>query len=192
MDNKKNAQQGTANCQLPTVNYYKATRDGNLQIFFFAILLLVATTSLSATEVASSVVTCAPDFSWQQAGKVEHLAALGGKPVLLVITPSPKTWAFHYQLWELRGMYEKLAAQGMIACVAFTKQEGRIGSNIPFIPVLDGLAVGKAYGVESDFAVAVIGADGNLDCLSRRPLSGQRIHDLINASYTTQARLRRP
>lgn len=158
---------------------------------FFATLILLASLSFAASELASSVAVWAPDFSWQQPGKREHLAALRGKPVLLLIAPSPKNWAFRSQLGELRGMYEKLAAQEMIACVAFTKEEGRIKSNIPFIPVLDGSAVGEAYGVGDHFAVAVIGADGNLDCLSRRPLPGQRIHDLIDASYTTQARLRR-
>jgi hypothetical protein len=58
--------------------------------------------------------------------------------------------------------------------------------------VLDGPAIAAAYNVRKGFAVAVIGADGNLDCLSTRPLPGQRIHDLIDASYTTQFLLRRP
>ena len=154
---------------------------------FFAILAV----SLAATEATSSVVAPAPDFSWKQEGKEAHLSSLRGKPVLLLIARSPKTGALRTQLRELRGNYEKLAAQGMVACVAWTQKEGRIPSNIPFITLLHGAATAEAYGVQESFAVAVIGADGNLDCLSKRPLPGARIHDLIDASYTTQTLLRR-
>lgn len=158
------------------------------------IMLLVLGGSISGRSEAmpSSVVAPAADFSWRQGGRIEHLSSLRGKPVLLIIAPSPKTHALRSQLGELKDLYEKLAAQGMIACVAFTQEEGRIPSNIPFVVVLDGPATAAAYNVHKGFAVAVIGADGNLDCLSTRPLPAQRIHDLIDASYTTQSLLRRP
>lgn len=157
---------------------------------FFLFFLLLAT-SLTATEGTSSVVAPAPDFSWKQEGRETHLSSLRGKPVLLILARTPNTRALRSQLRELRGSYEKLAAQGMVACVAWTEKEGRIPSNIPFITALHGAAIAEAYGVQKSFAVAVIGADGNLDCLSMHPLPGARIHDLIDASYTVQTLLRR-
>ena len=42
-----------------------------------------------------------------------------------------------------------------------------------------------------DGAIAVIGADGNLDCFSTRVLPAQRIFDIIQNSYTNQKQLRR-
>ena len=168
-------------------------KNSSRRLLTFLMLLVLGGSVLAHSEaMPSSIVAPAPDFFWRQGGKIEHLSSLRGKPVLLIIAPSPKTHALRSQLGELKDLYEKLAAQGMIACVAFTQEEGRVPSNVPFVVVLDGPATAAAYNVRKGFAVAVIGADGNLDCLSTRPLPGQRIHDLIDASYTTQSLLRRP
>ena len=164
------------------------------QRFFIRLAFLIASALapfLSAAE-SSNVPFPAPDVRWQRGSTIEHLASLRGKPVLLLIAPSPESHAFRQQLHELKGLYEHLATQHMIGVVAFTKQGGRIPSNVPFITLLDGPATAAAYDISGSFAVAVIGADGNLDCLSTRPLSGQRIHDLIDASYATQEAMRRP
>ncbi|HLB33174.1 MAG: hypothetical protein A3F67_11295 [Verrucomicrobia bacterium RIFCSPHIGHO2_12_FULL_41_10] len=168
--------------------------------FLLALLIInISTTALAIAEpvesshaITSCVVFTAPDFSWQQPnGKTEHLVSLRGKPVLLLIAPSPHSAAFHHQLRELKGVYERLAAQGLICIAAFTKEDGRIPSNIPFVTASCGMDVARAYDVQQGFAVAVIGRDGNLDCLSTRVLPGQRIYDLVDASYTTQEALRR-
>jgi hypothetical protein len=121
---------------------------------------------------------------------VIKLSALRGTPVLLVITPSAKDRAFRSQMSQLRGSYEKMAAQGALCFVAFTSEAGRVPSNIPFIVVDDPTRTAAAYDVSGKFSVAVIGRDGNLDCLSAKPLPGQRILDLFqnNASMQTQLR----
>ena len=80
----------------------------------------------------------------------------------------------------------------MICLAAFTQEAGPIRSNIPFITVDHGPAVGAAYGSTDHFALAVIGPDGNLDCFSTHVLAGQRIDDLIDASYVNQVKMRRP
>jgi hypothetical protein len=111
--------------------------------------------------------------------------------VVLLIAPDPRDRSFRKQCLELRGRYERLAARGMICFAAFTGEGGVIPSNIPFLTVNDPLSAATAYDRPRGFSVAVIGVDGNLDCLSTRPLPGQRILDLINNNAAVQEQLRR-
>jgi hypothetical protein len=139
-----------------------------------------------------SVVNAAPAFAGGgTAGRKITLASLRGKPVILVFAPSPSDLKFRKQMSEFKGSYERLAAQGMISFAAFTSAPGRIPSNIPFILVDDPSPVASAYGVGNGFAIAVIGPDGNLDCLSLKALPGQRILDLVNNNAARQTDMRR-
>lgn len=156
-----------------------------------AIILLLPLIASSKGASVSGVSNAAPGFSGGAAqGKNISLQSLRGRPVLLLITPSADDRSFRRQLTELRGRFERLAAKGMIGFVAFTGTPGVIRSNIPFLTVNDPAAVSASYDV-SGFAVAVIGVDGNLDCLSAKPLPGQRILDLVNNNASVQEKLRR-
>ena len=138
------------------------------------------------------MVNSAPEFTGGAAAdRSIKLSSLRGRPVLLVIAPSPKDRAFRYQMSELRGHFERLAAQGIICFSAFTGSGGRIPSNIPFVLVNDPASTATSYGVPEGFAIAVIGRDGNLDCLSTKPLPGQRILDLAMNNAGMQRLLRR-
>lgn len=140
---------------------------------------------------AAGVVSAAPVFTGgASTGKNITLASLRGRPVLLLIAPSPRNRAFRTQLRELRGRYERLAAQGVLCFAAFTEGVDRIPSNIPFITVNDPVATASAYGSREGFSIAVIGRDGNLDCLSTRPLPGQRVLDLVMNNAAMQEILR--
>lgn len=153
---------------------------------------MLSLAAVSAPAKGSSVVNAAPSFSGgASAGRNIQLSSLKGKPVILVIAPSPRNRAFRGQMSELKGRYERLAAQGLLCFAAFTTEGGRIRSNIPFIEVNDPTATAAAYDVSKGFAIAVIGRDGNLDCLSTRPLPGQRILDLVMNNASVQEQLRR-
>lgn len=158
-----------------------------------ALLLgMLSLAAVSASAKGSSVVNAAPSFSGgASAGRNIQLSSLRGKPVILVIAPSPRDRAFREQMSELKGRYERLAAQGLLCFAAFTTEGGRIRSNIPFIEVNDPTSTAAAYDVSKGFAIAVIGRDGNLDCLSTRPLPGQRILDLVMNNASVQEQLRR-
>ena len=150
------------------------------------------TNGMNSALLNSTLVNAAPDFSGgAEAGQKLTLTALRGKPVLLVIAPSPKDRAFLKQMRELRGIYERYSAQGGLAFAALTGGGGRIPSNIPFILVNDPAAVASSYDVTKGFAIAVIGRDGNLDCLSTKPLPGQRIYDLVINNAGMQQQFRR-
>lgn len=161
---------------------------------FWSLTILSPYSLFSATppEATSPIVALAPDVTWQQHGQVKHLSSLQGQPVLLLIAPTPNSWDFYRQLNALKGSYEHLAQQRLVCLAAFTEEEGPVHSNIPFITVSHGSAVGEAYKATNHFALALISPDGNLDCFSTHVLAGQRINDLIDASYTHQLQLRRP
>jgi len=150
-----------------------------------------STPSTHSVESSHYIISPAPDVYWKKGNNIEHLASLRGKPVLILFTDTPLNHAFRHQLRELQGHYERLAAHGLICAVAFTQETGSIPSNIPFITLLNGENSAKAYGISHNFGIALLGADGNLDCLSTHPLSGQRIDDLMNASYAVQEALRK-
>lgn len=152
----------------------------------------MAATQTNKPSAASTVVNAAPAFAGgANVGKNITLSSLRGKPVFLVIAPSPRDKAFRKQMKEFRGYYERLAAQGSIAFAAFTVEGGRVPSNIPFIIVNDPASTAAAYDVQGRFAIAVIGRDGNLDCLSTKPLPGYRILDLVMNNAEMQQQLRR-
>jgi peroxiredoxin len=167
------------------------TRLRSIALFLFASLMPgVDGCVLHAKD--SQVVNAASGFTGgASAGRKITLASLKGKPVVLVIAPSPKDRAFRAQMSEFRGRYERMASLGMLFFAAFTSDGGRIPSNIPFILVDDPASVASAYDIIKGFAVAVIGRDGNLDCLSTKPLPGQRILDLSMNNADVQLGLRR-
>lgn len=140
----------------------------------------------------ATVVRPAPDFQWINAGgNLESASKFRKQPIVLLIAPSPRTWAFRSQVGQLQRVFQRLSATGAVCVAAFTEETGTIRSNIPFVRAQDGPRVAFLYGVQQGFAVAVIGKDGNLDVLSTRVLSGQRILDIIGNSFALQQALRR-
>ena len=157
-----------------------------------ALAMTVSVAIASAEGSKRSVPNAAASFAGGAAeGRTVTLSSLKGKPVLLLIAPSPKDPSFRTQVLDLRGCFERLVSHGTICFAAFTRESGVIPSNIPFLTVNDPAAVASSYDVVSGFAVAVIGVDGNLDCISTKPLPGQRIIDIINNNASLQEKLRR-
>jgi hypothetical protein len=159
-----------------------------------AVFLVTGFLATPVSGIAKDAVraNAAPSFTGgASAGRTITLASLRGKPVLLLVAPSPRDRAFRSQLAELKDRYERLASQGLLCFAAFTTEDGRIPSNIPFVMVNDPAATATAYDVQTGFAIAVIGRDGNLDCLSAKPLPGQRVLDLVMNNASVQEMLRR-
>jgi hypothetical protein len=156
-----------------------------------AMTALLAALCLSAA-LQAEVVREAPAFTWTDStGSAKPLKNLRGQPVVLVIAKSPREWAFRSQVGQLQKIYARFAAEKLLCVAAFSGEQDLIRSNIPFLTVPDGPGTAAAYEVPTGFAIAVIGADGNLDCFSTRVLPAQRIYDIIVNSYTNQKQLRR-
>lgn len=133
------------------------------------------------------VVRPAPDFSWiDYNGKSLTLDSLKGQSVVVLIAPSPRTRAFRAQVGQLQKAYQRFAAEKLVCFAAFTEEGGTIQSNIPFVVAADGPRVAFLYDVPKGFAIAVIGPDGNLDCLTDKVLPAQRILDIMDNNFAVQ------
>jgi peroxiredoxin len=153
-------------------------------------ILLAFCSAFSGVE--ANVVRWAPDFSWlKSGGNRATLKSLRGQPVVLVVAPSPRHGKFRKQARQLQRTYQLLGNDKAVMVAAFTQEPGVIRSNIPFVLAANPGAVAQSYGVAGDFAVFVIGRDGNLDEISDRVLSGQRVLDIINNSFVAQRDNRR-
>jgi peroxiredoxin len=154
---------------------------------------ILAAAVLAAFSAAdANVARWAPDFAWLKSGNNRAtLKSLRGQPVVLVVAPSPRHGQFRKQAKELQKTYQLLGNDKAVMVAAFTQEPGVIRSNIPFVLAADPEAIAQSYGVTEDFAIFVIGRDGNLDEISDRVLPGQRVLDIINNSFVAQRDNRR-
>ncbi len=145
-----------------------------------------------APETCANVVRPMPDFGWvTYTGATESASRFRGQAVVVLVAPSPRDRRFRSQVGQLQQVFQRLSATGAVCVAAFTSDLGQIRSNIPFALAQDGPRVAYNLGIESGFAIAVVGKDGNLDSISSRVLSGQRVLDLIGNSFAVQQALRR-
>ncbi len=133
----------------------------------------------------------APNFTWiDDAGKPRDLKSFqgaSGQPTLLVIAPSPRDWTFRAQVGQLQKAYQRFSAQKHHLLAAFTQEDGRIRSNIPFVTVprrpAHGLSLRSVEGLRARESSA---PDGNLDYLSTKVVPAQRILDIMDANAQVQ------
>ncbi len=139
------------------------------------------------------VVNPAPNVPWlDSTGRAQGLKAFRGQPVVVIVAPSPRDRSFREQVGQLNKMYERYAANKIVFIVAFTQEQGRIRSNIPFLLAADGPRTSYDFKTGEKFGIALIGRDGNLDYVTNKVLPAQRIFDVVGASFVTQEKLRRP
>ena len=154
-------------------------------------LLAILFTGFVSTASAR-VVRPAQDFTWiDYNGKTASLKSLRGQAVVVLIAPSPRSWTFRSQIGQLQKAYQRFAAQKLVCFAAFTQEGGVVRSNIPFVTAADGPNVAFRYEVAKGFAIAIIGPDGNLDCISTKVVPAQRILDIMNANFAVQDQMRR-
>ncbi|MBE2180860.1 MAG: redoxin domain-containing protein [Chthoniobacterales bacterium] len=155
----------------------------------FPILVLLV---LSVAFTSADVVRPAPDFVWLKSGaKGASLKSLRGQPVILIVAQSPRQRIFRSQVGQLQRLYQLFGNQRAVIIAAFTQEPGVIRSNIPFVLAANPAAVASSYGVSGDFAVFILGRDGNIDMATDRVLPAQRMLDIINNSYVVQRNNRR-
>lgn len=153
---------------------------------------LILFLALAAGTLNADVVRPSPEYSWvDAAGARKSSKAFLGRPVVVLVAGSPRTWAFRSQVGQLQRMYERLAAEKIVCVAAFTQTPGLIRSNIPFVLAADGPRLAHDLQAPKGFAIAIIGKDGNLDYFGRRVVPVQRIHDILSNSYVVQKNLRR-
>lgn len=147
---------------------------------------LCAVAFAASLFAASPVVRPAPDFSYSGIGGNKSLRNLHGQPVILILTKSPKTKAFRKQLKAIAPLYQEFASRGTVIAAAFSESDGEVESNMPVVVVNNGAASASRYGLTGDFAIAIIGPDGNLDLFTDKVLPAFRIREVIQNSYEVQ------
>jgi len=153
----------------------------------------VGTASAAPEPVSSTVVHLAPDFSISGAGgKPRTLRSLHGQSVVLLIAKSARTGAFKKQVKYLQELFEQFASKETVFAVALRQGDtSKLRTNVPIAVVYDGAAVADAYGVKKNFAIAIIGYDGNIDYQTEKVVPPERVRDVVQNSYPIQAALRR-
>jgi peroxiredoxin len=155
--------------------------------------LLLTLLLLTSVAAQAAVVRPAPDFTFPgPSNRAKNLRSLRDQPVVLLIADSPRTGAFRKQLKQLREIYSQFASRQVVFIAAFKDGSMEpVQSNVPFAIANNGAAVAGAYGVQDDFALVVIGKDGNVDYQSEKPAAAQRIRDVIQNSFAVQEAARK-
>ena len=160
----------------------------------FCLSLIAAGTTAHAAPknnkpAASNTARVAPDFTWIGAGNKAYPGKnFRGQPVVILIAASPDTGDLRKQAKRIEDNYLEFAAKKTIFVVAFTGTPGRLESNVPFVVAQNGASVAANYGVQGKgMAVIVLGPDGNVDFTSTQVEGAQRILDIINNTFQTQA-----
>ena len=149
-------------------------------------LLLAALLTLSLAASHAEVVRLAPDFAFPGPGKKQTLKGLRGQAVVLLITKTPKSRAFKKQLKYLKEIYEQFASKQVVFIAALGDGTGPVESDIPFVVAANGPAVASAYGAADDFALVIIGKDGNVDYQTTKVCTPERVRDVIQNSFMVQ------
>ncbi len=145
------------------------------------VFILLATLGASA---GAAVVRPSPDFSWQGVGG--RLSKMRGQPVVLVIAKSSDSRAFKKQAKLLREFYQQFAAKQVLFVAAFQEAAPRIPSDIPWIVADNGARIASDYGFK-DFAIVVIGRDGNIDLQTTKITPGERVRAVLVSAFPVQA-----
>jgi hypothetical protein len=176
----------------PISSKFKAMRLSIRSICSALCFLSLCAASAAPAPAVSAVVHPAPDFSIPGAGgKSSTLRGLRGQSVVLLMAKSVKTGALKKQVRNLQLLFEQFASKQTVFAVALREGDALIASNIPFAVVNNGAAVADAYGAKGDFSIAIIGRDGNLDCLTSKVLAPERVRDIVQNSYAVQESIRK-
>jgi Domain of unknown function (DUF4174) len=141
------------------------------------------------TFAASAVVRPAPDFSFGGVGG--RLSKLRGQPIVIVIARSADDKQFKKQAKLLRARYQQFSAKQVAFIAAFQNSgDAKIPSDIPWIVADDGAKVAAAFGFDN-FAIIVIGKDGNVDMETSKITPAERVQAVLASSFAVQSAVRK-
>lgn len=151
----------------------------------------VATLVTVGLHAQAGVVRRAPGFTFAGASGKNSLSSLRGQPVVLVIAQGVHVKALREQLKSLKNVHHDCTSRGAVFVAAMVDGSATLPSDIPFALANSGASVASAYGLNSDFLIAVIGRDGNLDLITNEPVHGMRVLEVIKNNFDVQEKGRR-
>lgn len=140
------------------------------------------------TQTIRPIVRMTPDVSFPAEGsRTRTLRSLRGQPVVILLADTPRNKRFRKQIRFIEPIYSDLAARKAVFIAGFTKAgEGPVQSNVPFTVTKNGPAVASVFGADPDFAIIIIGPDGNVDYQTDKVISGNRVRDVMQNTFTIQ------
>lgn len=153
-------------------------------------LLILA--ALTVPAIQANVVRPAPDFLFHGAGdRASSLKSLRGQPVIVLVAPDHRHGAFRKQTKYLERLYRKFASSETVFVAAFTADDGRAESDIPFVYPVDPVGLAASLGATDGYLAVVIGEDGNMDLMTSEIHAPEFFEAVIKNGYPVQARQRR-
>ena len=143
----------------------------------------------AATKPAAGAVRTVPDFTWIGAGgKTYPGKNFRGQPVVILVANSADAGDLRKQARRIEDKYLDFAARKTVFVVAFTGAQGRVESDVPFVVAQNGAAVAANFGVQGKgLGIVVLAPDGHVDMTSNQVEGAQRLLDIINNTFQTQA-----
>ena len=143
---------------------------------------------ICSCAAVAGVVRPAPQIAFPPAdGHARTLKSFAGQPLIVLLADSPKRGDFRTQLKEMEKSFDRLAIRKTVIAAAFKKQDsGEIHSDIPVLTLPNGANVCEAFQLKGNFAVALIGPDGNLDYITNNILNINRILEVMQNSFEIQ------
>lgn len=154
-----------------------------------ALLLFSFSAFLAATpQGMAEVVRPAPVIAFPaDAGKPRTLASFKGQPLIVLLADSPTRGAFKAQLKELAGSFDRLAVRSTVVAAGFKGgNPAAARSNLPLVLLPEGAAACAAFQLKGDFAIVLVGPDGNIDYQTEKVLNMNRILEVMQNSYEIQ------
>ncbi|MCS7009238.1 MAG: hypothetical protein NZL93_04800, partial [Chthoniobacterales bacterium] len=154
----------------------------------FSLLIFITVTHLLLTStLLSQTPRPFPEFRWlDYSGKPVSSKNLAGSPIIVLFSPTFKNWQLKQQIKQLEKIYQLLAAEKTLCFLATNQFPQKVISNIPFLFVANPNELSQKLNLPSKFAIAIVGRDGNLDLITHRRQSGQRVLDIIRNSFASQ------
>ncbi len=120
-------------------------------------------------------------------GKPRTLASFKGQPLILLLADSPKRRAFKAQLKELESSFDRLAIRGTLVAAGFKGGDpSAVRTNVPLVHLPEGPSACAAFRLKGDFAIVLVGPDGNIDYQTEKVLNMNRILEVMQNSYEVQ------
>jgi hypothetical protein len=157
------------------------------------LLLALAALLVAAPWGIAEVVRPAPSVAFPATGgKPRTLASFKGQPLILLLADSPSRGSFKAQLKELEGSFDRLAIRSTVVAAGFKAGDpGTVRTNVPLVLLPEGAAACAAFQLKGEFAIVLIGPDGNIDYQTGKVLNMNRILEVMQNSYEIQKAARR-
>lgn len=156
-------------------------------------LTVISAGLLAALASSAEVVRPAPEILFPaDGGKPRTLASFKGQPVILLLADTPSRGPFKAQLKEIQGAFDRLAIRNAVVAAAFRSGDPTsVRTDIPLVTLPDGASACSALQLKGEFAIALIGPDGNIDYQTGKVLNMNRILEVMQNSYEIQKSARR-